>query len=73
MPIPAALMRPARFDAFSFSTRGATETSGRKYATLRTWVLDHGAQPPSRLATLLLIAAKIGCTGQTLNARAKQA
>jgi transposase len=36
-------------------------------------VLDHEAQHPSRWATILSIAAKIGCTGQTLNERVKQA
>lgn len=36
-------------------------------------VLDHGAQHPSRWATILSIAAKIGCTGQTLNEWVKQA
>ena len=30
-------------------------------------VLDHEAQHPSRWPTILSIAAKIGCTGQTLN------
>ena len=30
-------------------------------------VLEHEAQHPSRWATILSIAAKIGCTGQTLN------
>jgi transposase len=36
-------------------------------------VLDHEAQHPSRWATILSIAAKIGCTGQTLNEWVKQA
>ena len=30
-------------------------------------VLEHEAQHPSRWATILSIAAKIGCTAQTLN------
>ena len=30
-------------------------------------VLDHEAHHPSRWATILSIAAKIGCTAQTLN------
>jgi hypothetical protein len=30
-------------------------------------VLNHDAQHSSRSATILSIAAKIGCTGQTLN------
>jgi transposase len=36
-------------------------------------VLEHEAQHPSRRATILSIAAKIGCTGQTLNEWVKQA
>ncbi|GGJ43239.1 hypothetical protein GCM10011320_58450 [Neoroseomonas lacus] len=36
-------------------------------------VLDHEAQHPSRWATILSVAAKIGCTGQTLNEWVKQA
>jgi transposase len=36
-------------------------------------VLEHEAQHPSRWATILSIAAKIGCTGQTLNEWVKQA
>lgn len=36
-------------------------------------VLDHEAQHPSRWATILSIAAKIGCTGQTLNEWVKTA
>ncbi len=36
-------------------------------------VLDHEAQHPSRWATILSTAAKIGCTGQTLNEWVKQA
>jgi transposase len=36
-------------------------------------VLDHEAQHPSRWATILSIAGKIGCTGQTLNEWVKQA
>jgi transposase-like protein len=36
-------------------------------------VLDHEAQHPSRWPTILSIAAKIGCTGQTLNEWVKQA
>ena len=36
-------------------------------------VLEHEAQHPSRWATILSIAAKIGCTGQTLNEWLKQA
>lgn len=30
-------------------------------------VLEHEAQHPSRWATILSIAPRIGCTGQTLN------
>ena len=36
-------------------------------------VLDHEALHPSRWATILSIAAKIGCTAQTLNEWAKKA
>ena len=36
-------------------------------------VLEHEAQHPSRWATIVSIAAKIGCTGQTLNEWVKQA
>ena len=36
-------------------------------------VLEHEAQHPSRWATILSIAAKIGCTGQTLNEWVKKA
>ena len=36
-------------------------------------VLEHEAQHPSRWATILSIATKIGCTGQTLNEWVKQA
>ena len=36
-------------------------------------VLDHEAQHPSRWATILSIAAKIGCTAQTRNEWAKKA
>ena len=36
-------------------------------------VLEHEAQHPSRWAAILSIAAKIGCTGQTLNEWVKQA
>ena len=36
-------------------------------------VLEHEAQHPSRWATILSIAAKIGCTGQKLNEWVKQA
>jgi transposase-like protein len=36
-------------------------------------VLEHEVQHPSRWATILSIAAKIGCTGQTLNEWVKQA
>ena len=36
-------------------------------------VLEHEAQHPSRWATILSIAAKIACTGQTLNEWVKQA
>jgi transposase-like protein len=36
-------------------------------------VLEHEAQHPSRWATILSIAAKIGCTGQMLNEWVKQA
>jgi transposase-like protein len=36
-------------------------------------VLDHEAQHPSRWPTILSIAGKIGCTGQTLNEWVKQA
>jgi transposase len=36
-------------------------------------VLDHEAQHPSRWTTILSIAAKIGCTGQTLNEWVKRA
>lgn len=36
-------------------------------------VLELEAQHPSRRATILSIAAKIGCTGQTLNEWVKQA
>jgi transposase-like protein len=36
-------------------------------------VLEHEAQHPSRWATILSIAAKIGCTGQTLHEWVKQA
>jgi transposase len=35
-------------------------------------VLEHEAQHPSRWATILSIAAKIGCMGQTLNEWVKQ-
>lgn len=33
--------------------------------------LDHDAEHPSRWATIMSIAGKIGCTAQTLNERAK--
>jgi transposase-like protein len=36
-------------------------------------VLDHEAQHPSRWATILSIASKIGCTAQTLNEWVKKA
>ena len=36
-------------------------------------VLEHEAQHPSRWATILSIAAKIGCTGEALNDWVKQA
>ena len=36
-------------------------------------VLEHEEQHPSRWATIVSIAAKIGCTGQTLNEWVKQA
>jgi transposase-like protein len=36
-------------------------------------VLEHEAQHPSRWATIVSIATKIGCTGQTLNEWVKQA
>jgi transposase-like protein len=36
-------------------------------------VLEHEAQHPSRWATILSIAAKIGCTAQTLNEWVKEA
>lgn len=36
-------------------------------------VPEHEAQNPSRWATILSIAAKIGCTGQALNEWVKQA
>ena len=36
-------------------------------------VLDHEAQHPSRWTTILSIAAKIGCTAQTLNEWVKKA
>ena len=36
-------------------------------------VLEHEAQHPSRWATILSIAAKIGCTAQTLNEWMKKA
>ncbi len=36
-------------------------------------VMDHGHEHPSRWATIGSIAAKIGCTGQTLNEWVKKA
>jgi transposase-like protein len=36
-------------------------------------VLDHEREPPSRWAAIVSIAAKIGCTGQTLNEWIKKA
>jgi len=36
-------------------------------------VLDHEHEHPSRWAAIVSIAAKIGCTGQTLNAWVKKA
>src|SRR5271170_7968370 len=36
-------------------------------------VLDHEAEHPSRWRAIVSIAAKIGCTGQTLNEWVKQA
>ena len=36
-------------------------------------VLDHEGEHPSRWATIMSIAAKIGCTGQTLNEWVKRA
>ena len=36
-------------------------------------VLDHASEYPSRWQTIVSIATKIGCTGQTLNEWVKQA
>ena len=36
-------------------------------------VLDHESEHPSRWAAIVSIAAKIGCTGQTLNEWSKKA
>jgi transposase-like protein len=36
-------------------------------------VLDHESEPPSRWAAIMSIAAKIGCTAQTLNEWVKKA
>ena len=58
-------MRPARNTANKFSP--AARDRGVRM------VLDHEREHPSRWTAIVSIAAKIGCTGQTLNEWLKQA
>ncbi len=47
-----------------------SRTANKVSPGVREWAVrlvpEHEAQRPSRWATILSIAAKIGCTGQTL-------
>ncbi|MGY4157981.1 transposase [Bradyrhizobium sp. USDA 4461] len=49
------------------TNRFSPEVGGRRS------VLDHAGEPPSRWAAVSSIAAKIGCTPQTLNGWVKKA